>query len=250
MIAAIALFVTLVQAQEPTAQTPEPTAGQVLTKMLARYSGLKSFVGTIKSTLTADGESASLDTYIQFEKPSFVYVRQNIPGQARTWGVISDGKHFSYNVPPELPSPSDEHLVEPVDQNGVIQTCQDIYFAASHSFKDRCCPLDIAFGRNDDLRYRRNQWVTDTLMGKENVRGQTAYVVGGNWREYLSAMPSGTYRMWITADGDLLRYEEAGLVSLPDPKSGAMTVQQVTSTWECDFKPGAETDKSLYVLGK
>ncbi len=245
MIASLVALLVLSPVQE---QAPRPTAGAVISKMLARYSGLNSLTGGIRLTVSAMGESTSVDTTLAYEKPSLVYLKQVLnTKEPKMWLVVSDGKHFSYPKPPNLPGETDR-LMEAVNQKGVIQTCQDIYSAGATSLRDREAPLDIAFGRRPDLQVRRAQWATFGMLGREQVRGIDAYVVGGDWREYRAAPVSATYKMWISEAGDLLRYQESGLVAIPVQSRGNAPTAQVVSTWEVNLKPNAETDHKLYVM--
>ncbi|MBI3721977.1 MAG: hypothetical protein HY248_05430, partial [Fimbriimonas ginsengisoli] len=186
---------------------------------------------------------------VQFKKPSLVFIRQAYDsGEGRSWLVVSDGRRFSYPVPPNLPLTAEERLVEAVTQNGVVNTCQDIYAASSASLKDRSAPLDIAFGRLTDLRFLRNQWVTLRWLGQQSYRDRTVDAIGGDWREYGRAPASGTYRMLISKDSDLVLYELAGREAVGDPARGILVPLLVTSTWEVDLHPNAETDDSLFKL--
>ena len=108
-------------------------------------------------------------------------------------------------------------------------------------------PLDIAFARSTDLKFRVAQWDTHNALGREMIGEQNAYVIGGNWREYPTAPVSGKYKMWITGDGDLLRYEEMLTIGIPmqDPRAPMMT-QLVTSTWDVNIKINAQPGKSLF----
>lgn len=247
MLTTVALSLALaLQGQVPQ---EAPTAGAVISKMLAHYTGASSLVGQIRLTVTAMKVSSTLDTIVQFEKPSFVFVRQfaeATPTDVRL--IVSDGKHFSYNMKPIFGSPKGDRLIEAVNQNGIIQTCQDIFGAGAQGLKDRNLPLDLAFGKRADLQYRRNQWATHEMLGHEQVGGVDTYVIGGDWREYATALVTGTYKMWITDAGDLLKYQETGLV-LPNPEvAGQLGAQQVTSTWDVDLKIGAQTDHTLFTL--
>ncbi len=206
--------------------------------------------GTIRASALVGNESATVETVFQFDKPSFVYIRQvSSSKDSRVCVVASDGKRFSYDVPAYLPSskPGEDRLLEAVNQNGDILTCQEIYAASTASLKDRNMPLDLAFSRSTDLKFRRGQWATHLYLGEDKVRGIDAHVVGGDLREYATAAVGGGYKMWITDAGDLLRYEEDLTISLGKPRPG-VPPQQVATIWDVDIKLNAETNKSLYVL--
>ena len=142
-----------------------------------------------------------------------------------------------------------KRLTEPVTVNGDTKSFREIYGASTESLKDRSMPLDIAFGRSTDLKFRREQWASHNLLGQTRLREIDAFIIGGEWREYPTAPVSGKYKMWITPEGDLIRYQETMTIAIPntDPRMQPIT-QVVTSTWDVDIKVDAKTDKSLYVL--
>lgn len=251
MILSFVACIALLQGQDTVVQ---PTAGQLISKMLARYSNVDSEVGRIRLTVAAANDKVTVDTEFAFQKPNLVYIHQTLnTREPKEWLTVSNGTVFSYNMPNSLAtgsafSPSaNNRLREAVTVKGVSMSCREIYGASTESLKDRSMPLDIAFARSTDLKFRIAQWDTHNALGRETIGEQSAYVIGGNWREYPTAPVSGKYKMWITEAGDLLRYEELQTIGLPnqDPRAPLIT-QLVTSTWEVDIKINVPPDKALF----
>ncbi len=247
MLLTIVASLALIQVQEAA---PQVTAGQIISKMLVHYASANSEVGRIKYTVATGNESISVDTDFAFEKPSLVRIHQFMNSNPpQEWLTVSNGTLFSYNVPPNLTANPNTRLIEKVTVDGNTMSCREIYSASTLSLKDRSMPLDLAFGRSTDLKFRRQQWATDVLLGKDQVRDLPVDVVGGDWRDMATAPVSGTYKMWITEAGDLLRYQETVSIGIPnkDPRIPMMT-QVLTSTWDVDIKVNATTDKSMFIL--
>jgi hypothetical protein len=230
-----------------------PTAKQLVEKMLGRYFGANTLVGQIKLTVATNAGSASLSTNLQFEKPAKLYLYQQKlvsnpdPDQPSRWLVTSDGSMFSYNVPNDkYYSAPGLRLVEPVvnQRAHVTSDYRAIYAAASKSLGDRSMPLDIAISRLDDLKYRRNQWATMSVTGQKDVGGIRAYLVSGDYRDYLGAKVTGKYQMAITEEGDLLQYAEDTHIAVGE---GANTqTVEVINTWDVSLKVNAAVDPALF----
>lgn len=230
-----------------------PTAKQLVEKMLNRYYDAKTLTGDIKLTVATNAGSASMSTKLQFEKPAKLYILQQKlvanpdPDQPSRWLVTSDGNMFSYSVPNDkFYSAPGLRLVEPVvnTRANVTLDYRLIYKAAAKSLGDRSMPLDIAIAFNKDLLYRRNQWATMSVTGQKDFGGKTAYLVSGDYRDYLGAQVTGKYQMAITEDGDLLQYAEDTHIAVGE---GANTqTVEVTNTWDVSLKVNAPVDQALF----
>lgn len=233
----------------------EQTAPGLISKMLARYHDAKTLVGTIRLTVSAQNQSVTMDTAVQFELPSKLYIKQqkNVanpnPEQLSSWLVTSDGKNFTYDAPVVNTSLGHTNrgtrLGESVYNRNynITNDVRSIYVAAGQSLGDRSMPLDIAIGRREDLVYRRNQWVNYTLGGTKEIGGKTAYLVTGDYRDYAGAPSSGVYQMAITADGDLLQYVEKTKIALDS--QGAQTVT-LTNQWDVNLIVNGKVDPALF----
>lgn len=224
-------------------QDAEVSAPQLVSKMLATYSGKKSMVGKIRFVQSVANISVSVDTAFQYELPSRIYIRQVRQSSDPASSLLSgDGKYFSYDVPREsVERQGAKRLIETVAQSGRNLTVQEIYAASASSLLDRSVPLDIAIGRLEDLKFARNQWATLEFVKSSNPEGLAA--VGGQWRPYGSAPLAGSYEMWISPEGDLRRYvlrETISVVGQPP--------QAVTSDWQISISPDGKPDPSLFRL--
>src|SRR5690349_22569 len=79
--------------------TPQgDSAKELIQKMLARYHAAQTLTGTIKLTVKTEAGAASMDTWIQYERPSKLYIRQKKnsanpdPEAPSSWLITSDGK--------------------------------------------------------------------------------------------------------------------------------------------------------------
>jgi len=235
------------------APIPQQDAKQLIEKMLVRYHGAKTVVGTINLTVSTQAGSASLRSTLQYERPARLYLLQEKsvgnpdPEQPSRWLITSDGAKFSYNVPNDrFHAAPGLRLIEPVE-NVRVKTKHDlgsIYAASSKSIGDRSMPLDIAIAARTDLVYRRAQWATYSMIGQREVNGKSANIIGGDFRQYAGAPVTGKYEMAITGDGDLLLYQEKTNVMVGEG-AGARTVE-VVSRWDVDLRVGATVNPSLF----
>jgi hypothetical protein len=245
----IALIALALFAQQPA--TPQP--GQLVSAMLAKYSAAQTLAGTVKLTVTAGGQSAALDSQVQFQRPNLFFLRQiQATPQRREWLVVADGKEFSYPMPVDLIVDPSERLresmrmVDRVTREVRLLDIRDVYAAASRSIKDRSAPLDIAVGRTEDLRFLSHQWATLRYVGRRELRGRTVHVVGGDWREYDTAPVNGAYEIWITDDHQIVRYVLQGDVA--PAASGQAQAFRTLGIWDVDFQIDAKPDPALFTL--
>ncbi len=236
-----------------TCHSGQASARDLIQKMLTVYHGAKTMTGTIKLTVSTTSGSASLDTALQFERPSKFYLRQRKlvanpdPEQPTEWLVSSDGKLFSYPVPNDkYANAMGVRLVEPVanPRAGSIHDLASIYAAASKSIGDRSMPLDIAIAARGDLVYRRAQWATYAVVGEKQVRGKKANLISGDFRQYSGAVVTGIYQMAVTDTGELLQYVEVTNVAVGDGPN-SQTVR-ITSQWEVDLTINGKVDPTLF----
>jgi hypothetical protein len=230
-----------------------PTAKYLIEKMLGRYHSAKTVTGKIRLTVNAEGNSASLDTTLQYERPAKLYVFQKKdvanpdPEQPSKWLITSDGISFSYNIPNDDYQPGVAvRLTEPVDNIRVRVTHDigSIYAASSKSIGDRSMPLDIAIAARTDLMYRRNQWVDFAAAGEKEIRGKHAYIVSGGYRQVAGGPATGTYQMAITKDGDLLQYVEKARFGVGD--GAASRPVWITSQWDVELVVNGPVNQGLF----
>lgn len=226
-----------------TAQgAPEtPNAAQIVGKMLAYYNDAQTMTGSIVMTQAVGNEKGTVTTQFQFERPSKVYIRQQkSTGDRRTWTVISDGKAFAYD-PPELPFQQGKRLIEAVKVGELVQDFRQIYAATATGLGDRSTPLDIAFGRGEDLRFLRNQWRTVTYGGKMDYNGEAVHSIIGDWRQYGDAPVNGQYRMYVTDSGELKQFARSETIR---PENGQPL--NVLTTWDVKIQKNGRPDQALW----
>lgn len=236
-----ALAAGLVGAQERAAVS----ASGLVSNMLGRYADAKSMTGTIRFTQSAQRSSVSIETTLQFEKPSKLFIRQQLrSSEPMTWLVVSDGSQFSYNTPENLPGAANlPRLVEQVEQNGVKLDTKGIYKAAASSIGDRSAPLDIVIGHPEDLKGLTYQWATLEYRGRVQLGDETVDLIAGRWRPYGTAPAHGTYEMYLTPSGELRRYVVVETVSA-GPENPQML--EVRSVWDVRVAINGKPDPALF----
>lgn len=239
--------------------TQGETAPELIGKMLRYYDAAQTLTGTIRFVQSVGDVSVSIETTLQYEKPSKLFIRQDRrSSEPRTFLVTSDGKFFSYDLPENRLAAPGERLYEPVVQAGRSLGYRDIYAVASRSLGDRSAALDIAIARTEDLKFIRGQWATVEYAPEQPGSGMK--VVTGDWRAYASAPVSGRYSMWITESGELKRYAQREVIQ-PEatvlderfrerPAQLNVGPQQVNSVWEVDLKVNGEPDAKLFKVVK
>lgn len=240
MIATLLSSLVLSQA---AAQDAQPSAAQIVGKMLAYYNDAKSMTGTITMTQSMMNQSTIYDSILQFELPSKLYLKQTHRATGRTTLVTSDGRAFSYNLPKHLQNlgGKDERLLEAVQQGGRALKVRDIYRASVESLADRSVPLDIAIGHPEDLKFIRSQWSTVAYQGKDKIGEESVHVIGGRWREYGDAPPSGTYKLVINEKHELRRYILHEALGVP-----GQGVQEVVTVWEVKLAKDGKPDVNAF----
>lgn len=236
-------FAALATLQTPQAATSQPSAGaQLISKAFRRYYDCQSLTGKIRLTQSAKGVTLVIDTEVQFDQPSKLYVRQvrggSMPKEAT---IISDGEKFSYTRPYDtLGRPVFQEMVT---QHGYTQTVRDMYSVSAKSSLDRSPVLDIAIGRATDLREIRTHWGSPEFKGKTQVNGITANIVEGTYFDIPGEDATGTFQFLISDDGDLIRYGQIQKFGMPNKPTETFLV---TSTWDADLHPNAKTNPALY----
>jgi hypothetical protein len=127
--------------------------------------------------------------------------------------------------------------MEPVQPEGrEAQKVGEIYTVVAADLPDRSPALDALIARADDLQYFANQLVELRLVGKETLAGRSLYVIEGDWRESPAFPKGGTFRMNLSEDGDLVRYQIMQTFSTPATtgRTPALPAEQVvvTTTWD------------------
>lgn len=235
----IALALALFAPQETT--TEGLSAGQLITKMLFKYHGAQRIKGTVVTTVQYGGSTLRINTTLQIERPSKVYLLQVSPQAPDTkFLVTGDGVLFSYDKPisrvdEELGAKG--RLVESVDGPLGKLSAGDIYRAATESIAERSLPLDVAFAHAEDLKLLKGQLATRQLAGSLERDGMTLWKVSGTYRLNEVSDPIGTYEIHIAADGTLRAFGISGKDDAGTP---------VQRTWDVDLALDGEIDQALF----
>ncbi|MCE9560074.1 MAG: hypothetical protein K8R88_14145 [Armatimonadetes bacterium] len=230
---------TLVLARLLTAQD-QPTAAQMAGKALARYMKAQTLVGQIKLVSSAAGQSATVTTDFQYERPARVYLHQvRYSKTPKENFVTADGEKFSYEAPMELKKTQGERLIEFVIKPNEVLVVGRILQISQQQLSDYNAPLWIAFGLRADLDNLRGTWAS-----LEYLRSSDPELVriGGDYREYKLAETCGRWEMTITKAGDLKGYS----ISLPVVEQGRKF--EVRNDWQINLDLEKKPDPSLFTL--
>ncbi len=244
----IAASIALIGQNPPVQDEPaKASPGQIISNMISKLYDAKTLTGTIRFTVQVSGDSVVTDTTVQYEKPSKMYIKQVRGGfEPKTWLVTCDGKIITYSAP-KLPwMDKGERLAEPVKQGDKVLSVRELYGIVTQSLGDRSAPLDLVFGRTEDLQYLRNQWATLEYKGIETVNGEEVHVILGDWREYGEAKISGRFRMYINKTFDLRQYALSEMMA-PDTRSNAV---QLTSLWDVKLEINGKPNPDLFRVVK
>lgn len=248
---------TALLAQQPPAELP--SAGVLISEMMARYSAAPSLTGSIVSTFQTGKDIVKVSTAIQYDRAKRqLYIKQTKEtGRKGTFVIVSDGSSFMYTNPIEGKDHRDRvpYLVERATRREAMMTptgtkVQDfpmdlgeIYIAASMGLADCSVPIDLAVARPSDLQFFKGQLISFKTAALTTFGGRQAYRISGQWREYAEAPnPQGEYDLYITPEKDLAGYVTTEQLSVPQG------LFKVVSSWVCDFKVGGAPDPKLFVL--
>jgi len=213
-------------------------------KMLAYYNDAKSITGRISLTQSANGVSGTVETFLQFELPAKLYIRQQKSiADHKVYLVVSNGKTFGY----DSPIGDGKRLFEKVSPAPEFSlNVRQIYAAVTAGLADRCMPLDVAIGRTEDLVFLRNQWLSVRYQGTTQFGSEEVHVVNGEWRPYGTAKPEGEYRMYITDEGELRQF---ALSQTVQPAGAAQPISTL-SVWNVKLTKNGKPDPALWAVVK
>lgn len=217
------------------------SAGKLISTMFAKYSASAATHGMITMRQSLAGVTVQIDTKVQFESPSKLYIRQDRRSSDPASAIItSDGKYFSYNVPRELSgTTTQKRLVETVAQRGARLGVREIYAITNSSLIDRNLALDVLIGRTEHLRYRKGQWASFALTTGQNG----SYVITGSWREDEATPVTGKFEMNLLKDGTLKRYIVREVVTVE-----GRAPETITTDYQVDLEINSKGSQELYKL--
>lgn len=239
MLTLLSVWATL---PAPENQKPD-TPGKALSLAFKHYYDATSAAGQIRLTQSARGVSVIIDTTLNFDRPSLLYLQQLEPSIGKQWLSASDGKYFVYDRPPTALGRA--RNMELVEQNGRAQTVTMMYDASTRSIGDHSPALDIIFAGTEDLKALKQHWAKLRLEGSTQVRGRDVNVVAGDYCYIPGREPTGAFEADITDEGDLVRYVLKNRYGVPGQPG---QIVEVTSVWDVDVKVGAANDRKIYQL--
>jgi hypothetical protein len=251
---ALTAALILTCAQQTPAQAPAAveSPAALIGKMFAKYASADTLLGQIRLTQSVGQVSVVVTTDFQMEKPAKLYIRQQRGGSdPKMWLVTSNGVLFSYNRPEGIGGPDrfveNVHVQDKVPgldvQRDIRLTNQDIYVAARKSLGDRNAAMDIAIGRTDDLRALASQWVKFANYGKFKVNDVETNKIMGGFAGFIGQPPSGTFELYITDDGELIRYVVREKQTFPDLSK---ETYEVVSIWDSKLLINAKVNPAFF----
>ena len=201
------MMVTTLAAALVARSVPSTTPKALIEGMFKRYYVAKSIQGTVISVQTAMGAKVTLRTDLAIKNPDRFRIAQSRDGsRADHWLAVSDGNLFAYDRPDGVKGKP--RFAELVTQNGKKLNNRDMYQVVSGAIGDKNAPLDIAFGRSDDLRGLTNRWGKEwKYEGEATVAGRKGYRISSSMRPYIEAQYWDSVEMVIDADYNLLEYK-------------------------------------------
>lgn len=236
------------QSTTPQAQD----AGSVISSMLMRYYQAQTLKTTIVHTVSALGKSQTIQTDLQFDRPSLLSIRQvRSEPDANVWIAASDGKAFSYPVPIGIVLGTDQSktIVEPVKNAlGQDQSVQDLLQAAADSFPDFTDPLLIMAGWKDAQKVMIARWSNLQLQTITDKNGVKDWAITGIYTNSPVSPIKGTFTMIISPDYDLLSLEIKR--SYAAPGIGSNQAVATVDTWICQTTLNGTVDQTLFHISK
>ena len=221
-------------------EVQSPSAAGLISNVFARYMGAKSLEGTVTLTQTARGLAVKTTTLLAYERPSKILLVQRQGGSSpKASQIVSNGEKFVYTRPEQLITQSD-YLGEAVkpDDRRAAQTVGDLYAIVASGLPDRSPLLDILVARREDLEFVKAQFRSFSYAGRIQLGDRSVQVVRGKWQENnMVEAGIGDFELYITDDGDLVRYVLKQNYAVPGAVQNGRTVPtsapiEVVSTWD------------------
>lgn len=224
-----------------TAPAKDLTPSEFLSKIIFRYAEAKTLDGEILLTSQAGTAKVDVRSRLTVERPSKVALRQVRTGQmADRATVTSDGTRFTYDAPMELKGTTGERLLEFVNKETLKQPMNvgEIIQVGQRRLLDYSAPLWLVCSSRADLEFLRGTWAT--VEKRDSKDGLIS--LGGQYREYQLALPSGTWQLWATPDGDLRGYSIRTTIA-----EGNQRVD-IENTWRIDLKINPELPAGTFKI--
>ncbi|RYH14649.1 MAG: hypothetical protein EON57_00015 [Alphaproteobacteria bacterium] len=223
---------------------------------MARYYGAKSLEGTVTLTQSARGVSVRTVTNLAYERPSKILLVQKQGGSTpKSSLLVSNGEKFAYSKPERLMSQSDflGELVKPDDRRPA-QTVGDLYAIVATGLPDRSPLVDFLVARTVDLVYVKNQFRKYKYVGRTQIGQQNLHTIKGTWKENdLVEGGVGNFELYISDEGDLVRYVLRQLYAVPGGVVNGRPVPtgdpiEVVSTWDASVVVNGKIKPETFAL--
>lgn len=189
----------------PQAQ-PAPTAGQVISKMMAKYYGAKSLSANIEGTYEFAGSQVKVNTQLHYKRPGqIVLTQQKIGTTQATYRAVSDGKLLVYPNPiADSPPTLKESAVR---ADGSVVPIGEVLSIARAAMAETNPALELLVAFTPDLQQLRLTW-NDLKMPAEmaEVRGSKVYYISGVRRRLGPGVDPDTFEMFVSPEWDLVAY--------------------------------------------
>lgn len=239
----ISLAFALAMSVQPIGSSAE----QTLSDCIKHYYYAGNISGTIVATLKDRGRSANIMTRLQISSPNRLFLEQysSINPKLRV-RAISDGTRYAYPAPQPTDPNMDKttYLVEPVLQNnGYLMDYRAMYAIISETVVDRSVPLEIAIGRDVDLKTLNSLLSNLKDGGVREYNGESVSVVIGQIKPYPSSPGKLNCAFFINPLGDLRFFKVQGV--LKDATNKEIPVE---TEWQVQLKVNDKDsiDKTLY----
>lgn len=217
-------------------QEPAPKPSELLSTMIARYAGARSLSGKVnhRQTATSNGKTAehTVSTEFALERPARLrIVQKSSKYTQKSFLITSDGTEFTSDVP-DLEAPPGLRLAQPaVDPSGTPTIGRLLAFSRD-SLPDPGSPfLAIASAWVPDLKNLQGEWASLADGGVGEVNGAACRIVKGKWRRVVTQAPTGTFGMWITPEGDLLKYSTEEKIEVRDEDKKSLGTVTIYTEW-------------------
>ena len=231
------------------------SASSIVSKVLQHYADAKSISGTVTLRQRAMNQEAKIETFMQFDRPDRVFMRQirhaGPATPAQTFILQTDGKTFTYSAPPGVFSKKGV-VTEAVVQDGRQLQIRDMYTPFRQAVEDPNILIELAFARKDDLRAILDSWATMAVHSKVKIGEQDVTAIVGNLSG--SKGSGGNYELYVNDSYDVVRYVVKQYFKAPPvlDNNGNLVKPptdqpiEVTSIWDSSLKVNGTTDPALY----
>jgi outer membrane lipoprotein-sorting protein len=196
------------QASQAPSQSVE-TGAALLSKMFSRYSKAKTLSSKILMTQTAMNKTLTFQSELCYQRPDKIFFVQKESDNPRyAPKLVSDGVKYYFSAPRNTDNHRISGFTESVHSKEGALTVPELWPNVLSSMEggDDSFALEAMISRNYSLRQIVTQMESFANKGKIQYGAQLVNDVEGKWR-VLNGGQTGTFSMYITDDGDLVRQQ-------------------------------------------